>query len=160
MKDCLTTEARSRLMALVRRRDTRPELHVRRALWTNGFRYRLHVADLPGTPDLVLSKYRIAVLVHGCFWHQHGCKKSRRPASNQEFWNSKFDANISRDARNRTGLENLGWTVTTIWECQLRVDTDSLLARLRELRSNGRAKCLANPNGVVSLTSRDWASKQ
>ncbi len=153
MQDALTSEGRSRLMSRVRDRNTRPELHVRRALWTDGFRYRLRVRDLPGTPDLVLSKYRLAVFVHGCFWHQHGCKKSKRPASNREFWNSKFDANISRDARNRTRLEDRGWTVTTIWECKLKSDTESLLTLLRELRSNGGAELSANPTGVVSLRS-------
>lgn len=136
MQDTLNSEARSRLMSRVRSRNTQPELHVRRALWNDGFRYRLHVRDLPGTPDLVLSKYRLAVFVHGCFWHQHGCKKSKRPASNLEFWNSKLDENISRDARKRKGLEDRGWTVTTIWECRLDSDTESLLALLRRLRSS------------------------
>ena len=153
MQDTLTSEARSRLMSRVRGRNTRPELHVRRTLWTDGFRYRLHVRDLPGTPDLVLSKYRLAVFVHGCFWHQHGCKKSKRPASNRKFWDSKFDANVSRDVRNRTRLEDRGWTVTTIWECKLESDTESLLTLLRELRSNGGTELSANPTGVVSLRS-------
>lgn len=135
MQDTLTPQARSRLMSRVRAKNTGPELHVRRALWADGFRYRLHVKDLPGKPDLVLSKYRLAVFVHGCFWHQHGCKRSRRPASNQDYWNSKLDENINRDARNRKGLEDRGWTVTTIWECRLDDDTESLLAQLRNLRS-------------------------
>ena len=153
MQDALAPEARSRLMAQVRGRDTGPEMHVRRALWTDGFRYRLHVRDMPGTPDLVLSKYRIAVFVHGCFWHQHGCKRSKRPASNREFWNSKFDANISRDARNQTRLKDRGWTVTTIWECRLESDTESLLTLLRDLRSNGAGEFSVNPAGVPSLGS-------
>lgn len=153
MQDTLTPEARSQLMARVRGRDTGPEMHVRRALWIDGFRYRLHVGDMPGTPDLVLPKYRIAVFVHGCFWHQHGCKRSKRPASNREFWNSKFDANISRDTRNRTRLEDRGWTVTTIWECKLKCDTESLLTLLRDLRSNGGAGFSANPTGGHSLGS-------
>ncbi len=134
MQDTLTPQGRSRLMSRVRGRDTRPELHVRRALWTDGLRYRLHVRDLPGTPDLVLSKYRIVVFVHGCFWHQHGCKKSRRPTSNREFWNLKLDSNIARDARNRTKLEERGWTVVIVWECKLGGDTESLLTLLRVLR--------------------------
>lgn len=153
MQDTLTPEARSRLMSRVRGRDTGLELQVRRALWTDGFRYRLHVGDLPGTPDLVLSKYRIAVFVHGCFWHQHGCKKSKRPASNADYWNSKLDANISRDVRNRCMLVNLGWTVTTIWECKLKSDTESLLIQLRRLRSNGGAEFSADSTGVVSMHS-------
>lgn len=148
MRDTPTTAARSQLMSRVRSKDTRPELRVRRALWTEGFRYRLHVGDLPGRPDMVASKYRIAVFVHGCFWHQHGCKKSKRPTSNREFWNAKLDANISRDARDRTRLEAQGWTVATIWECKIESDTESLLILLRRLRSKRRAGC---PAGSVGL---------
>ena len=146
MGDTPTTPARSRLMARVRSKDTRPELYVRRALWTEGFRYRLHVGELPGRPDMVMSRYRVAVFVQGCFWHQHGCKRSKRPASNREFWNLKFEANINRDARNRTGLQDRGWTVATIWECRIESDTESLLTLLRRLRSKRRAGCPASSN--------------
>ena len=121
-------------MSQVRRQDTYPEQHVRQALWADGFRYRLHVRKLPGTPDLVLPKFGLVALVHGCFWHQHGCKKSKRPASNREYWNLKLDNNIARDTRNRTALEERGWTVMTVWECRLESDTESLLTLLRALR--------------------------
>ena len=140
MHDTPTTEARSRLMSRVRSKDTRPELYVRRALWTEGFRYRLHVGDLPGRPDMVMSKYRIAVFVHSCFWHQHGCSRSKRPASNRELWNAKLDANISRYARERTRVEDLGWTVTTIWECRLESDIESLITMLKTLRNSSQGQ--------------------
>lgn len=140
MPDFLSPEARSHAMSRVRSRDTRPELYVRRAVWTEGFRYRLHVKNLPGTPDLVLSKYRLAVFVNGCFWHQHGCSKSKRPASNREFWDLKLDANMARDARDRMRLEELGWTTTTVWECSLESDTEDLLARLGSIRADSASK--------------------
>ena len=135
MSDSLTPEARSRPMSRVRRRDTRPEMYVRRTLWAAGFRYRLHVGRLPGTPDLVLSGYWLAIFVHGCFWHQHGCLKSRRPASNREFWDAKLDANLVRDIRVRALLKDQGWTAATIWECRLGRDTADLLALLKDIRS-------------------------
>ena len=134
MADSISPESRSRLMSRVRNRNTRPELYVRRAVWAAGFRYRLHVRKLPGTPDLVLHKYRLAVFVHGCFWHQHGCSKSKRPSSNTEYWTRKLDANIVRDARDRLRLEEFGWFSITLWECSLKQDTEGLLVLLRSLR--------------------------
>ena len=136
MADFLTTKERSRLMSRVRRRDTGPEIYVRRTLWGEGFRYRLQVKRLPGTPDLVLSKYRLAVFVHGCFWHQHGCPKSRRPASNREFWDLKLETNKARDVRVRSALKELGWLTVTIWECRLEMDTAYLLSWLKNIRSS------------------------
>ena len=136
MPDFLSPEERSRVMSRVRSRNSRPEMYVRSALWAAGFRYRLHVRRLPGTPDLVLRKYRLAAFVNGCFWHQHGCSKSRRPASNREYWDMKLDGNVLRDARVRSTLENRGWTVVTVWECNLDTDTEQLLARLRDLRAD------------------------
>ena len=91
MVDTMLPEQRSRLMSRVRGRDTGLEMHVRRTVWGAGFRYRLHARKLPGTPDLVLAKYRLVVFVHGCFWHQHGCARSRRPSSNQAYWERKLD---------------------------------------------------------------------
>ena len=141
MADSLSPEARSRLMSRVRSRDTRPELYVRRAVWSEGFRYRLHVKKLPGTPDLVLKRYRLVVFVQGCYWHQHGCSKSKRPSSNREFWDLKLDGNMARDARDRASLEELGWTVATIWECSLKTETEALLTQLKSVRN---AICLDN----------------
>ena len=136
MSDFLTKESRSQLMSRIRSRGTSPERYVRRVLWTAGFRYRLNVRKLPGTPDLVLTRYDTVVLVQGCFWHGHDCLKGRRrPTTNPEFWNRKLDTNIVRDEANRAKLEKLGWTVLLVWECRLHDDTSALLAHLQLLRN-------------------------
>lgn len=128
-------------MSKVRGRNTAPELHVRRTIWAAGFRYRLHVKKLPGKPDLALAKYRLAVFVHGCFWHQHaGCPNAKRPTSNREYWDKKLDGNAARDARHKTRLEESGWSVATIWECNLKSDTESLLERLKSMRDANALK--------------------
>lgn len=126
----MAAQDRSALMRLVGREDTGPELAVRRYLHGHGFRYRLHVRSLPGTPDIVLPRYRAAVMVHGCFWHGHDCRHGRVAAkTNRSFWSEKIDANRRRDAAKELGLRALGWTVFTIWECQ--VEDHRLLTRLR-----------------------------
>ena len=135
MGDFLTKEDRSALMSRVRNRGTAVEQKVRHAVWTSGFRYRLNVRTLPASPDLVLRRYRTAVLVQGCFWHGHNCRKGqRRPATNQEFWNHKLDKNLERDAFNQEKLHELGWTVFVIWECSLAKGIDALLDHLQHLR--------------------------
>lgn len=112
---------RSAIMRRVRGKNTRPELIVRKALHKLGFRYTLHESSLPGKPDLVFPKYRTVVFVHGCFWHGHKCPRGARlPVANRSYWKSKIAGNQSRDLRNRTLLEELGWQVLTVWECQLR----------------------------------------
>lgn len=139
MTDHLTKDQRSALMSRVQNRGTFAERYVRRAVWTSGFRYRLNVRKLPSAPDLVLQRYRTAVLVQGCFWHGHDCRKGqRRPSTNKDFWNRKLDGNIQRDALNKNRLEALGWTVFVVWECSLKSDTCSLLSYLRRLRHNDR----------------------
>ena len=95
----------------------------------------MHVKKLPGTPDLVLAKYRLAVFVHGCFWHQHSCPNAKRPSSNQEYWNRKLDGNATRDARHRIQLGELGWTVVTIWECGLESGTERLIRHVTSMRA-------------------------
>ena len=140
MADSMLPEVRSRVMSRIRGRDTRPELFVRRAVWKQGFRYRLNVRRLPGAPDLVLAKYVVAVFVHGCFWHQHGCSKSRRPSSNLEYWERKLDSNVARDAQNQYRLQDLGWTVVTVWECRLQQDTEKMLRFLEMLRGDQHAE--------------------
>ena len=136
MGDFLNKKARSTLMSRVKSRDTSAERHVRKAVWAAGFRYRLNVRELPGTPDFVLRRYRTVVLVQGCFWHSHDCRKGqRRPTSNQEFWNRKLDGNVARDTANQARLRELGWYVFLIWECRLHQETDALLAHLRKLRA-------------------------
>jgi DNA mismatch endonuclease (patch repair protein) len=128
--------ARSALMARIRSRDTGPELLVRQALHAAGFRFRLHRRDLPGTPDIVLPRHRTAILVHGCFWHQHeGCRMAGRPKTRTGYWDGKFAANLVRDRAAVTALSSRGWRVEIIWECEAR-RPDRLAGRIEAL---GRA---------------------
>lgn len=131
--DVVDSATRSRMMAGIRSKDTKPEMAVRRYLHARGFRYRLHARDLPGSPDLVLPKYRAAILVHGCFWHRHsGCRFATTPTSNVERWDAKFQANIARDATKLASLEEAGWRVIVVWECELRRDPTERLQRLAQ----------------------------
>lgn len=132
--DVFTPEQRSAVMARVRGRDTGPERAVRRILTGLGLRYRLHRRDLPGRPDLALGPRRIAVFVHGCFWHGHDCTRgARRPKQNAGFWAAKIERNRARDARNAADLSALGWRTLVVWECELR-KAEVVRARLaREL---------------------------
>lgn len=122
------------MMSAVRGKNTQPELTVRSALFEAGFRYRLHYKKLPGNPDLVLPKYKIAVFVHGCFWHGHTCRKGQqRPSSNEAFWSKKLDGNLERDRRNISALRAVGWKPVVIWGCSIEKDTRKLLSKLRRL---------------------------
>jgi DNA mismatch endonuclease (patch repair protein) len=117
-KDSLTRQQRSRQMALVRSKNTRPEIVVRRAVWRLGYRYRLHSRDVPGRPDIVLKSLKKAIFVHGCFWHRHGgCPRTRTPKSRVRFWTRKFRENVARDRSARARLLRSGWNVLVIWEC-------------------------------------------
>lgn len=118
--DVLTPEQRSRNMSRVRGRDTKPELLLRRALHATGLRHRLHVASLPGRPDLTYPRHRCVVQVHGCFWHGHDCPMFRLPATRPTFWAAKIEANRHRDRRTSAALQAAGWRVLTVWECALR----------------------------------------
>ena len=120
MADIVSPETRSRMMAGIRSKNTRPEMVVRRGLFARGFRFRLHARTLPGKPDLVLPKYRAAVFVSGCFWHGHDCPLFRWPATNEAFWRDKIGRNMARDVERREELVTLGWRVATVWECTLR----------------------------------------
>lgn len=118
--DVVTAEVRSRMMAGIRGKDTRPELLIRSALHRAGFRFRLHQASLPGTPDLVLLRYRAAIFVHGCFWHGHDCHLFRWPATREAFWREKIGRNVARDSQQIADLVQLGWRVAVIRECAIR----------------------------------------
>ncbi len=130
--DPLTPTQRSERMSRVRHKDTKPEMVVRRLTHSLGYRYRLHRRDLPGQPDVVFPSRRKIILVHGCFWHQHGCPIYRYPKSRLEFWAPKLERNIRRDRENQARLRELGWEVLVVWECQAkRKDTSDLATQLQ-----------------------------
>lgn len=119
--DSLTPEQRSERMGRIKGRNTRPEMVVRRLLHGLGYRYRLHARELPGRPDIVFRRRRLAIFVHGCFWHRHpdpACKLARLPKSRLDFWLPKLEGNATRDLEKQGRLEALGWKVLVIWECQ------------------------------------------
>lgn len=119
--DNLTPSERSRIMALVRSKNSGPELRVRKAVFALGYRFRLHDRRLAGCPDLVFTKAKQVIFVHGCFWHRHrGCSLARIPKSRVGFWTTKLEANRQRDLKNQRKLKAAGWRVLTIWECQLK----------------------------------------
>jgi DNA mismatch endonuclease (patch repair protein) len=109
------------MMSGIRGKDTKPEILIRRALFSVGYRFRLHRRDLPGVPDVVLPDRKVAIFVHGCFWHAHdGCKNARLPSTRPDFWRVKLEANVARDRRNIEDLLTCGWRVLTVWECGTR----------------------------------------
>lgn len=121
MADIVSKEARSKMMSGIKGKNTKPEMLVRSMLHKMGYRFRLHMNDLPGKPDIVLPKYHTVVFVHGCFWHRHsGCKYAYTPKSRSDFWNEKFKQNVERDFANREGLQKAGWVVLTVWECETK----------------------------------------
>jgi DNA mismatch endonuclease (patch repair protein) len=131
MTDVFDAETRSAVMRRVKGRDTRPELVVRRLIWSLGGRYRLHRADLPGKPDIVMAGRRLAVFVHGCFWHGHDCARGARvPKANRDYWIAKVARNRARDAAARAALEAAGWRVEVVWECGLK-DAEGLEGRVK-----------------------------
>lgn len=137
MADIVDNVTRSRMMAAIGPSDTAPEMAARRYLHACGLRYRLHDRSLPGRPDIVFPGSRVALFVHGCFWHRHpGCGYSTTPSTNAKFWKEKFAANVRRDASNFDRLEELGWTPLVIWECDTR-DIDALDRLCWRIRSLG-----------------------
>ncbi|MBO8223103.1 DNA mismatch endonuclease Vsr [Prochlorococcus marinus str. XMU1401] len=115
------SEQRSRNMSAIKSKNTKPEIAVRKLLHSLGYRFRLHRKDLPGSPDIVLPKYKTVIFVHGCFWHRHeNCKYASTPKTRSEFWESKFVGNIKRDKINQTNLIKLGWKIIIVWECDLK----------------------------------------
>ncbi len=136
--DNRSKESRSKNMSHISSTNTKPEETVRKYLFSKGFRYRKNVSTLPGKPDIVLPKYKTVIFVNGCFWHGHkGCKWFVPPKTNTEFWNAKFQYNIERDNKNYKKLEDIGWRVLIIWECELRhndpvVALNKLIAKITE----------------------------
>jgi DNA mismatch endonuclease, patch repair protein len=119
MADVFTSAERSQIMRAVRSTDTKPEMKVRRLVFSLGYRYRLHVASLPGTPDLVFPRLRKIINISGCFWHMHSCGRCRVPETRRKYWLAKLERNRRRDVRTLRALRQLGWRVLTVWECQL-----------------------------------------
>lgn len=138
MSDVLTKEQRHRCMSNVKSKNTKPEIMVRRFLFSKGYRYRVNRKDLPGKPDIVLPKYKTVVFINGCFWHGHqDCKYATIPETNHEFWLSKINGNEERDNINREKLSQLGWKVIDIWQCQLKPsERETTLNNLISILSN------------------------
>ncbi len=144
MADVFDRATRSRVMATIRSRDTSPERVLRSYLHKQGFRFTLHAAQLPGRPDIVLPRHRVALFVHGCFWHRHaGCVLAATPTSNKAFWQRKFRGNVARDQRQLAALKSAGWRVGVFWECGARkgiVDAKALRALERWILRGGAYK--------------------
>lgn len=154
MTDIVNKETRSSWMAGIGRKDTRPEMIVRRVLHSAGLRYVLNDRRLPGSPDIVLPKYGVCIFVHGCYWHRHsGCKLATTPATRPDFWQTKFDANQARDVRNVDELLELNWRVIVIWECGLkRADAASELDWLPGEVRTGELPRIVWPSAAFAAT--------
>ncbi len=159
--DNLTRTQRSACMASIRGADTRPEMLVRRLVHSLGYRYRLHHRELPGTPDLVLPRYRSVIFVHGCFWHTHRCKRGKStPRTNAEFWRTKREKTRIRDRHNIAALRRAGWRVLVVWECQTR-NHANLPERLRTFIKGGeRSPCTGGGCGSGSMSRPCRASRR
>lgn len=150
--DIFTPEKRHVIMSHIRSKDTRPEKLVRKYLFSRGYRFRKNVKGLPGTPDIVMRKYRTVIFVHGCFWHGHPCQK-HKPRTRPQFWEEKIGRNRERDARNKADLLEMGWNVLTVWECQLRPSV--LRQTLLEIES-----CLNRSYLQMLGSERSWRKRQ
>ena len=160
MSDTLTPSQRSYNMSRIRSRNTTPERAVRHALWHKGYRYRLNDKRLPGSPDLVLPKYRAVIFINGCFWHGHrGCTKYVVPKTNEAFWREKIARNIARDELNAQRLDTLAWTVITVWECELsKKNLDATITRIEaDLQA---AKTKYEHYLSIRRENREFARKQ
>lgn len=118
--DCKTQEQRSYNMSRIRSKNTKPEIIVRKGLWKNGYRYRLHRKDLPGKPDIVFPALKKVVFINGCFWHRHSCEYFKWPKTNIDFWRNKINDTVERDQKNYEELKRLGWDYMVLWECEIK----------------------------------------
>lgn len=137
--DIWDKERRSSIMSKVPQKDSKPEIIVRKYLFSKGFRYRTNVKKLAGSPDIVLSKYRTVIFVHGCFWHGHTCRAGHLPSSNLDYWTTKIEKNIERDSRKNIELKKLGWNIIIVWQCELRnvkVREQRLIKLAEEIKLN------------------------
>ena len=139
MVDVVSPADRSRMMAGIKGKNSQPELLVRRMLFASGYRFRLHRRDMPGTPDIVMPRRKVAIFVHGCFWHHHqGCRYAKMPATRPDFWKAKLEANVERDRRAVDKLQALGWRVLCVWECSTRDAEAAAGQRVQRNRGEGR----------------------
>jgi DNA mismatch endonuclease (patch repair protein) len=156
MADHLSPERRSKNMSRISSKDTKPELVVRRLLHGLGYRYRLHRKDLPGKPDLVFTKRKKVIFVHGCFWHQHSeCREGRIPGSRLDYWEAKLKRNVERDARHLSDLGEAGWQALILWECEIK-DQKTLQKRLQKFldpRLRGLSSLSSSPQAAKSRYS-------
>lgn len=147
--DIVSPETRRKIMQSIRSTNSKAEVRVRSVLHANGFRFRIHSKNLPGTPDIVLSKYRTVILVHGCFWHRHqDCRHSSVPKSNTEFWIEKFERNVQRDRKNLKELKDAGYEVIVLWECELQSTArlEETVSRLAKKRREFQLKASVESN--------------
>lgn len=144
---------RRRNMQAVRSSDTKPEMAVRKLLHRLGYRFRLRRSDLPGKPDIVLPRYRLAVFVHGCFWHRHNCRRATTPKTRTEFWEAKLSKNVARDARVMDALHELGWLTVVIWQCEIR-DHQLISDRIAAALNSGASSIEPSTESILSFTER------
>ncbi len=160
--DTVSTETRRKIMQSIRSTNSKPEVRVRSVLHANGFRFRIHNKNLPGTPDIVLSKYKTVILVHGCFWHRHqNCRFASVPQSNTEFWMEKFERNVQRDRKNLEELKDAGYDVIVLWECELKSKTklEEAVSRLDEKRREFQLKASVESNTLSNQDSLQITQK-
>lgn len=135
--DVWSKKKRSEVMSKIRSKNTKPELILRKLLFSKGYRYRLYNKELPGKPDIILRKYKTVIFVHGCFWHFHNeCREGRIPDSNSNFWKSKFSKNIARDKSNKQNLEANGWKVIIVWECEIEKQLELTFTKVINILSH------------------------
>ncbi len=157
LMDTVDQKIRSKIMASVGQKDTKPEMVLRKALHRMGFRYVANDKRLPGSPDLVFPKYHAVIFVHGCFWHRHGCKYSTMPQTRRYFWEEKFEANKRRDLRKISDLRKKGWNVKVVWECKLKGSKNQVHREISTI-----SKWLKNeetPSSILSGANTKWALK-
>lgn len=154
MADIKTPAERSKNMAAIKGKDTKPEIIVRRFLHHEGFRFRLHRKDLPGKPDLVLPKHKTVIFVHGCFWHRHeGCYYATTPATRQDFWAEKFEGTKVRDKNNQRALMKMGWRVMVVWECGLKHRPQDLTSIVQSINNQSQTSLTQWPELPPKLMS-------
>lgn len=139
--DIFSKSKRSQIMGAISGRETKPEIKVRKFLFSKGFRYRKNVTNLPGKPDIVLPKYKTIIFIHGCFWHCHDCNAAKLPNTNREFWENKISANQIRDQKQQNELKNIGWKVIIVWQCELSskpVFEKKMKLLIHEIKSNSK----------------------